>query len=156
MDASSVAWFRTPGKKALGIKVVHDDGSELTWQSSFIRNLLRAADFLPFYYGFGLITMMSNRDFKRLGDISAGTIVIYTEKSGRKKTIPEAKPLTPSFVLYPAEQRSLVQFAERVNELNPERAMELANVLEPLPGRKDKNAVDTLLGYANWMMGRRG
>ena len=34
------------------------------------RNLLRAVDFLPFLYAFGLVAMLLNRDFKRLGDLA--------------------------------------------------------------------------------------
>ena len=58
---------QTIGKKVLGIMVINDDGTPIDWSSSIVRNLLRFADFLPFLYGFGLISMMFSRDFKRLG-----------------------------------------------------------------------------------------
>jgi uncharacterized RDD family membrane protein YckC len=67
----------TPGKKILSLYVCHDDGTPVNWQSSMLRNLLRVADFLPFAYATGLITMLINRDFKRLGDLAAGTVVVY-------------------------------------------------------------------------------
>ncbi len=57
----------TPGKKALGLKVIHADGTPVDWPAALIRNLLRAADFLPVFYGFGLTAMLCNRDFQRLG-----------------------------------------------------------------------------------------
>jgi uncharacterized RDD family membrane protein YckC len=38
----------TPGKQALGLQVVMDSGLPVTPAASVVRNLLRAADFLPF------------------------------------------------------------------------------------------------------------
>ena len=87
---------QTPGKRALGIAVLNDDGTPLRWPGALTRNLLRAADFLPLFYGVGLLAMLANRDFKRLGDLAAGTVVVYrsTERELARK-IPEAAPLPP-------------------------------------------------------------
>ncbi|HSE66886.1 MAG TPA: RDD family protein, partial [Gemmatimonadales bacterium] len=38
---------QTPGKRRLGIRVVRDTGHPVTFGSAALRNLLRAADFLP-------------------------------------------------------------------------------------------------------------
>src|SRR5690349_14244300 len=38
---------QTPGKRALGLRVLNDDGTPLRWPAALTRNLLRAADFLP-------------------------------------------------------------------------------------------------------------
>ncbi len=54
---------QTPGKKALGISVVNDDLTPVSFGTSLVRNLLRTADFLPFFYLAGLITMVSNSRF---------------------------------------------------------------------------------------------
>src|SRR5918995_3844038 len=93
------AWFeakwggQTPGKRLLGIAVLNDDGTPLRWPGALTRNLLRAADFLPFFYGVGLIAMLANRDFKRLGDLAAGTVVVYqSTELERARKIPEAAP----------------------------------------------------------------
>ena len=67
----------TPGKKALGLMVVHANGTPVGWSAALIRNLLRAADFLPVLYGFGMVAMFSNRDFQRLGDLAAGTLAYH-------------------------------------------------------------------------------
>ncbi len=145
----------TPGKRSMGIKVVHDDGTEVTLQSSLLRNLLRAVDFLPFLYGFGLISMMFNRDFKRLGDLTAGTIVIYTEKLSDASDIKKMPPLTPPVPLAAPEQKAIIQYAERLELFTPQRCSELANILEGVTHEKDEKGVQRLLQYANWMMGRR-
>lgn len=145
----------TPGKRSLGIKVVNDDGTEVTLQSSLIRNLLRGIDFLPFLYGFGLITMLFNRDFKRLGDYAAGTIVIYQDKLKAAQAIMQEAPKTPPVPLTAAEQKAVIQFAERLSLLTPQRGSELANILSHITRLNDQQAVKRLLQYANWMMGRR-
>ncbi|VAW98530.1 INTEGRAL MEMBRANE PROTEIN (Rhomboid family) [hydrothermal vent metagenome] len=145
----------TPGKRSMGIKVVHDDGTEVTLQSSLLRNLLRAVDFLPFLYGFGLLSMMFNRDFKRLGDLTAGTIVIYTDKLSEVSNIKKMSPLMPPISLAAPEQKAIIQYAERLDLFTPQRCSELANILEEVTHEKDEKGVQRLLQYANWMMGRR-
>jgi len=145
----------TPGKRSMGIKVVHDDGTEVTLQSSLLRNLLRAVDFLPLLYGFGLLSMMFNRDFKRLGDLTAGTIVIYTDRLGEASNIKKMSPQTPPISLVASEQKAVIQYAERLDLFTPQRCSELANILHEVTHEKDEKGVQRLLQYANWMMGRR-
>src|SRR5512143_1036292 len=73
----------TPGKKMMGLAVVHDNGTPIGWPASMIRNLLRVIDFFPLMYGTGLLSMLINRQFKRLGDLAAGTLVVYREQARR-------------------------------------------------------------------------
>ena len=47
----------TPGKKALGIRVVRTDGVSIDFVRSAMRNFLRAADIFPFFYAAGVLTM---------------------------------------------------------------------------------------------------
>lgn len=145
----------TPGKRSLGIKAVNDDGTEVTWQSSLIRNLLRAIDFLPFLYGFGVVTMLFNRDFKRLGDLAAGTIVVYQDKIKGAADIPQEAPRMPPIPLTASEQKAVIQFAERLSLLTPERCNELANILGDITRVDNEQAVKRIVQYANWMLGRR-
>lgn len=145
----------TPGKRSAGIKVVNDDGSEVTLQSSLIRNLLRGVDFLPFMYGFGVITMLCNREFKRLGDFAAGTIVVYQDKLKVTEPVVQEAPKTPPLSLLPVEQRAVIQFAERLNSFTPERCGELANILTDITKVEDALAVKRILQYANWLLGRQ-
>lgn len=67
----------TPGKKINNIYVCHDDGTPISIQSSLIRNLLRYADFMPFFFVGGALTMLFNKKSQRLGDMVAGTLVVY-------------------------------------------------------------------------------
>jgi uncharacterized RDD family membrane protein YckC len=87
----------TPGKRALGLRVVTRDGGRLTANAVFARNAMREIEvFLPMSFLFasglgvdaGLIVLggiwsgvfalfpLFNRDRLRLGDIAAGTMVV--------------------------------------------------------------------------------
>ena len=155
------AWFevnwggQTPGKRVLGIAVVNDDGTPLRWPAALTRNLMRAVDFLPFCYGFGLLAMLANRDFKRLGDFAAGTVVVYRRDPVRVHEVPATAPVAPPFALTLAEQRAVLELAERSASLTRERFEELAGLPEPLVGTLEgEGAARRLLGMANHIVGR--
>jgi len=142
---------QTPGKKALGIQVVNDNGTPVNWSASVVRNLLRSVDFLPFLYCFGVITMLINPEFRRLGDLAAGTLVTYRDRSGDRPVLPEADALAPPQGLDVDEQLLLLLFAERSGTLSGERRIELANLLGELTGRHGEAAVKTLWANARWL-----
>ncbi len=68
-----------PGKRALGIRVVMDNGCPVTFTASAVRNLLRTFDFLPVFYGIGTVAAFASARDKRIGDMAAGTIVVRDE-----------------------------------------------------------------------------
>ncbi|MCP4992802.1 MAG: RDD family protein [Gammaproteobacteria bacterium] len=142
---------QTPGKKAMGIHVVHDNGTPISWSASIVRNLVRTIDFLPFLYGFGLISMLLNKEFRRLGDLAAGTLVTYKQKSEERPKLPEAQPLQPAAELNVDEQLLLLLYAERSNTLSSQRRIELANLLTELTGQKGEAAVKAVWGNARWL-----
>jgi uncharacterized RDD family membrane protein YckC len=67
---------RTVGKRALGIRVVRDDGARVGLVDALIRNFLRLVDALPGSYAIGIVSVLLTRKRKRLGDILAGTVVV--------------------------------------------------------------------------------
>ncbi len=71
---------QTPGKRVMRIRVVRADGSPVGLYESAVRNLLRAVDFLPLLYAVGCITMLFNRQHRRLGDIVADTLLVREER----------------------------------------------------------------------------
>jgi uncharacterized RDD family membrane protein YckC len=151
-------WGRgaTPGKRSLGLVVLHDDGTPVRLSASLTRNLLRAIDFFPMLYGVGLFSMLLSRDFKRLGDFAAGTVVVYREPATRHAAVPEAPPLAPPVPLGRDEQRTLLAFATRAATLTQERAEELALLAPRLTGTRDGAlARQRLLGIASFLVGRR-
>ena len=68
---------QSPGKRWVGLRVISEDGTPIDIAGALIRNLVRIVDFLPLYYGVGVITMFANRQSRRLGDLAAGTLVVY-------------------------------------------------------------------------------
>lgn len=144
---------KTPGKRVMNIAVVRDDGRPLDWTSSIIRNFLRFADFLPFLYFFGTISMVLQKDFKRLGDLAAGTVVVYTDLVGVGRLLPDELPLQPPMNLSLVEQRAIVAFAERTDLLSIERQKELTELITPIIGKQDSSK--NLIAMARWIVGFR-
>lgn len=124
---------RSPGKQYMGLRVVHDDGTPIGWAASLTRNLLRFVDVLPFAYAFGIISCLYSSTFKRLGDLAAGTLVVYRDMPLQRPPLVSAEPLRSPFTLSLNEQRAVMGFSERQGELSPARREELAAILaEPL------------------------
>jgi uncharacterized RDD family membrane protein YckC len=67
---------RTPGKRAVGIRVVTTEGDSIGFLAAFLRNLLRVIDFLPAVFIVGAGSILLTKTNQRLGDIAANTIVI--------------------------------------------------------------------------------
>jgi uncharacterized RDD family membrane protein YckC len=144
---------RSPGKQWMGLRVVHDDGTPIGWSASLLRNLLRVVDLLPFGYFLGAISCLQHPHFKRLGDIAAGTLVIYREPPHTRPELPEALPRRPAFALTFSEQRAILGFAERQGELSRARADELAAILAQPLQVPAQQAVTELNGIARSLLG---
>ena len=145
---------QTPGKRVMKLQVLRDDGSPVGWAHSVLRNLLRFADFLPLFYGVGLIAMLFSRNFQRLGDIAAGTMVVYQDRASQSalsKTKVKAYALPLPLSL--EEQRAVIAFAERLPQLSIHRACELGETVSVLTGQSGQEAVTRLHGFASWLMG---
>jgi uncharacterized RDD family membrane protein YckC len=145
----------TPGKRALGLTVTSDDGTPVGWTRSLLRNLLRTADWIPGTYAFGLASCLASRDFKRLGDRVAGTLVVHRERRGGREVLPKAPAVAPPVALTTDEQAALLEFASRARAWTPERRAEIADRLEPLTGAKGDEGVARVLGMALWIEGAR-
>ena len=146
----------TPGKKMMGLQVVHDDGTPVGWNAALTRNLLRAVDFPACAMRLGLVAMLVNRDFKRLGDLVAGTLVIYRAAPRRTSGIAPAPPLPPPVALALADQRAVLDFCERAASLTAERAEELAEIATPLVGNAHGAlALARMQQIANYLIGRQ-
>lgn len=68
---------QTPGKKLAGIRVIKESGRPIQAFEAIGRNLMRAVDGLPGFYGVGVVCMMLNKQNRRLGDFVAGTVVVH-------------------------------------------------------------------------------
>ncbi len=157
----------TPGQRMFGLRVVSENGSSPSFAQSFVRNLLRTADFLPFGYGLGAIVCFSTKRFQRLGDMAARTLVIHTtNKDGmnvRRALMPQSaageapSPEPPNAPLLPDEVRALCDFEARLTSWSVERQEELAAHAQGLVGnRRGPEAVLSLRSIAAWLNRSRG
>lgn len=146
---------QTIGKKKFGIKVCQDDGMAMGWRSSMTRNLLLVADFLPFMFASGLVCTLFNRHNKRLGDMVAGTVVVYVATEKLDFNIPQAVPAPAPLPLTFDEQQAILSFAERLDELPKQRQEELAQILHPLTKQHSNQAtVSQIVSFANGIVGQ--
>jgi uncharacterized RDD family membrane protein YckC len=139
------------GKRALHLRVVRSDGLPIGFPESLLRNLLRAADFMPFGYALGVLVAFVDPRFRRLGDLAASTMVVVER---RQPVLPaveikpavqarelEAIPLKPP--LRQDEIEAIELFLRRASELNVSREQELAELVAPVFARRMQ------LGYRN-------
>ncbi|WP_165075816.1 RDD family protein [Paludisphaera rhizosphaerae] len=145
---------QTLGKRILHVRVVRRGGYALRFFDTLLRNLLRVIDFLPFFYGVGLASMLLTRDSQRLGDLVAGTLVVYQEPIETESLLPELPAGAETEAPLPAEALAAVpgeivglvgMYLRSREEMVPrprqEIAAELADLireasgLEPRPGQ---------------------
>jgi len=67
---------RSPGKRICGMRVVDSRGLPVSFQQTFVRNIVRVLDFAPMFYGIGGLVCLFDRHRRRLGDLVADTLVI--------------------------------------------------------------------------------
>ncbi|CAN7631708.1 RDD family protein [Phenylobacterium sp. LjRoot225] len=111
----------TPGKRAMGLRVIARDGRRLTADAIFARNAMRELEiFLPatflfargsgvdgalislgaIWTGVFVIFPLFNRDRLRLGDLAAGSMVVKAPKIRLLRDIAEAGPQTVGGVAF--------------------------------------------------------
>jgi uncharacterized RDD family membrane protein YckC len=148
----------TPGKRLMGLRVVQATGSPITLGQAVIRNFFRFIDGMPFFtYCFGLTSCMATKRFQRLGDLAAGTVVIY-ERLPRVSvgTMPPPITAVPLPVgLTGDEVRALAHFRERASLWSPSRRVEIADEASVLSGAAGENGVNRLLAMAHWLQEKR-
>jgi uncharacterized RDD family membrane protein YckC len=146
---------QTPGKRALELRVIADDGAPVGWLASITRNLLRTVDFLPLGYGVGLVASFADPWGRRLGDMVAKTMVIHAprDRQGLRPPVEGAQP--PRQPLQQQEQAAVIAFSERAPLLTQERRAELADIAAPVVGTGGALGVLRLQAVANWLLGRQ-
>jgi len=148
----------SPGKRAMGLKVVMDSGLPVTVAASVTRNLLRAADFLPFGYGLAIVTLLVRADAKRLGDLAAATLVVHVPRGVQKTILTDVPPVVPVRPLARDDQAAIIALAARAPRLTPQRLDELASLAAAVSGDAGHSGpavTRRVLGVAQWALGRR-
>ena len=122
---------QTPGKRALGLRVVRDGGYPIDFTASLVRNLIRVGEIMFGFYAISAIAAIFSPENKRLGDMAAGTIVVREAKmqspASMLREIRE-EPVYAATAYATGEERALVKrFLERRDSLDPRRRSELAH-----------------------------
>lgn len=131
---------QTPGKRALKIRVLREDGRPASFFEIMVRNILRLADIMPGNYALGALVILISKKNKRLGDYAAGTVVIKERRQlvpgGGPRTRIEVRPHLEALpqpqvqgVLSSEEQAMIMNFLRRRYELEPAARAQLAQRL---------------------------
>ncbi len=83
---------RSPGKFALGLRVVGDDGSPERFRQALVRGLAAVVEIWIFVGCPALICSLLSQRGKRLGDVFAGTFVIQQRLPARAWAMPARMP----------------------------------------------------------------
>jgi uncharacterized RDD family membrane protein YckC len=111
---------QTPGKRLLGVRVIEWRGTAVSFVASAVRNVVRMADVLPLGYGLAFVVAACNRENRRLGDLAAGTLVVYVER--------QAKPILALHAGGDADRARLSLWRQRLGTLGREQKQALLDL----------------------------
>ncbi len=130
---------RTPGKRIVGLRVIKTGGYPIGFPDALLRNLLRAADVLPLFYGTGIAVMFLTPRMQRIGDVLAGTMVVRERRESLRlgRSLPrdvESLPRGELNLAYRPADRTLAlieRLLSRHATVSRARADEIAAILAP-------------------------
>ena len=126
---------RTPGKRAVGIRVVGSRGEPIGFPAAAVRNLLRFVDEYLTLWIVALISMARSERNQRVGDMAAGTMVVRERLSevGADASIGvahlddlEQAATWDTTAISDAELAAARRFLERRYEVDPQSRLKLA------------------------------
>ncbi|MEM6798282.1 MAG: RDD family protein [Planctomycetota bacterium] len=145
---------QTPGKRALGLRVLQADGRPINASQAILRNLIRLLDAYPLlplpqvmlqvivYFSplaagsqlIALVSMSCTRKFQRLGDLASGTMVIAEDQSRVVKLEPISDPavaalqeaIPANFAISRSLSKALAHYIGRRRYFGPARRQEIA------------------------------
>ena len=132
---------RTPGKRMAGIRIVTRDGASPGVGALLIRNAFRLIDSLPALYCLGLGFVMSTAQHVRIGDLAAGTLLVYDKADARAAVFPRAR----AGGIDPRVDELIDELVARWAELTPDARTTIGRRLlervDPAAGTLDETAL---------------
>jgi uncharacterized RDD family membrane protein YckC len=117
---------RTPGKRMAGLRIAARDGARPSAGALLTRNIFRLVDCLPAFYCVGLVATVLTREHVRIGDMAAGTLLVY-ERTDAPLPLPLPLPRAGSTGrLDPAAAEVIGEILERWQTLEPQARVSLA------------------------------
>lgn len=107
---------RTPGKRWTGVRIVREDGTPAGTGALLVRNIFRIIDSLPTSYALGLLVAMLDSRQRRIGDMAAGTLLVYEDRA-EKRIVDDYAALSGNTALAPADQELLLDLLDRWSAL---------------------------------------
>jgi len=129
---------RTPGKRALGLRVLRDDGLALRFREAAVRSLVLLLDGPLTSYALGTIAILLSPRGQRVGDLVAGTVVARERVGGRPHAsvgatrgveLPDPLPTWDVSGVSDADLAAMRLFLERRESIDPEARHRLATDL---------------------------
>ncbi|MEM7096940.1 MAG: RDD family protein [Pseudomonadota bacterium] len=144
----------TPGKRIAGVRIVTQAGHTPGVFALLLRNVLRMFDSLPFGYAIGLTCAILTRQSVRIGDLAAGTVLVYQQSGSQALDVAQFANQDLDF----AKVELVNELLDRWDELDPDKRRGLGQKLLVQMGRDGAEALDesTLKGELFELTGRRG
>lgn len=114
---------RTPGKRMAGVRIVTREGATPGIGAILVRNVFRLVDALPAFYCLGLACTLFTKQNVRIGDLAAGTLLVYDRGETSIAKLPGA---LSSGTLSPQLAELVEDLLQRWNELTPDARSTLA------------------------------
>lgn len=89
---------QTPGKRVIGLRVIHVSGRPVSVFEAILRNVVRIADQLPGIYAIGIVSVFLTERSQRLGDLAAGTVVVHERTAAPEAHVFAAETPAPAGV----------------------------------------------------------
>ncbi|GJM08787.1 MAG: hypothetical protein DHS20C11_10630 [Lysobacteraceae bacterium] len=121
---------QTPGKRVAGIRIVNEVGTTPGAGALLVRNVFRVIDSLPTIYLVGLFSTMMTKNSVRVGDMAAGTLLVYANSTNELRQAFDNEPDKVSS-LTPQQQQVVSELLSRWPQLDPGYRQALAWKLLP-------------------------
>ena len=115
---------RTPGKRIADVRLMTLEGFTPGIGAILIRNIFRLIDSLPGVYTVGLLVAIFTRNHVRIGDIAAGTVLVY-EKNAGKQALSDVAQQSLNSELSAENYDLLLELLERWQQLGKHQRLQL-------------------------------
>ncbi len=119
---------RTPGKRMAGVRIVTTEGTTPGFGAIVVRNVFRFVDGLPMLYVVGLVCTIVTERNQRIGDIAAGTLLVYEDKT-RAESLDTLPTAGVAHGITTAEAEIVQDLIDRWESLEPDHRLALARRL---------------------------
>jgi uncharacterized RDD family membrane protein YckC len=119
---------RTPGKRWAAVRLVTRDGAPPSIGALLTRNVFRIIDSFPVFYGIGLAATLLTKDQVRVGDLAAGTLLVYDRGEATRF---EDLAANPAAHVDTSVAEIVHELLVRWESLNPDARHRLARQLLP-------------------------